>query len=78
MMQGGASEFLEMTMTLVSLERETVRHMSMGPMPGVVARMQNFAARSRAVRQLHQLDDRMLADIGLSRGDIESRVWGRR
>jgi uncharacterized protein YjiS (DUF1127 family) len=67
-----------MTMTLMSLERETVRHTPSGTMPGVLTRMMNFAARSRAVRQLHQLDDRMLADIGLSRGDIESRVWGGR
>ena len=28
----------------------------------------------RAIRELHQLDDRMLADIGISRGEIESAV----
>ena len=27
-------------------------------------------------RQLHALDDRMLADIGIERADIHSRVWG--
>jgi uncharacterized protein YjiS (DUF1127 family) len=27
-----------------------------------------------AIRELHQLDDRMLADIGISRGEIESAV----
>ena len=28
-------------------------------------------------RQLHALDDRMLADIGIERADIHTRVWGR-
>jgi uncharacterized protein YjiS (DUF1127 family) len=28
----------------------------------------------RAIRELHQLDDRMLADIGISRGEIEPAV----
>jgi uncharacterized protein YjiS (DUF1127 family) len=27
-----------------------------------------------AIRELHQLDDRMLADIGITRGEIESAV----
>ena len=50
--------------------RETVRN------AGVMGRMKTFLARSRAVRQLSQLDDRMLADIGVARGDINNRVWG--
>ena len=28
-------------------------------------------------RQLHALDDRMLADIGIERADIHTKVWGR-
>ena len=64
-------------MTLVSMDRETVRHSGMSLSPGLMVRMKNFVAGRRAVRQLHQLDDRLLADIGLSRGDINSRVWGR-
>ncbi|MEM7425094.1 MAG: DUF1127 domain-containing protein [Pseudomonadota bacterium] len=27
-------------------------------------------------RQLNSLDDRMLADIGIERADIRSKVWG--
>ena len=53
-----------------NLNRETDRN------AGVMGRMKTFFARSRAVRQLSQLDDRMLADIGLARGDINNRVWG--
>ena len=52
------------------INRETVRN------AGVMGRMKTFLARNRAVRQLSQMDDRMLADIGVSRGDIEIRVRG--
>lgn len=65
-------------MTLVSLDRETVRNGGFGASPGLMVRMKNFVSGTRAVRQLHQLDDRLLADIGLSRGEIDARVWGRR
>lgn len=53
-----------------NLNRDTVRNL------GVMGRMKTFLARSRAVRQLSQLDDRMLADIGVARGEINTRVWG--
>ncbi|MBK8768945.1 MAG: DUF1127 domain-containing protein [Rhizobiales bacterium] len=35
-----------------------------------------YFARTRAERQLRQLDDRLLADIGLKRADIARQVWG--
>jgi uncharacterized protein YjiS (DUF1127 family) len=65
-------------MTLLGLDRETVRNAGFGSTPGLMIRMKNFVAGKRAVRQLHQLDDRLLADIGLARGEIHNRVWGRR
>jgi uncharacterized protein YjiS (DUF1127 family) len=37
-----------------------------------------FFTLSRAQRELDELDDRMLADIGLRRGDIRRVVWGGR
>ena len=46
----------------------------LGKIGGVVA---NYVARSRAERQLEDLDDRLLLDIGLSRSDIHAMVWGR-
>lgn len=63
-------------MTLSSLEHETTRHANRGG--GLLGRVQRIVSRTRAIRQLHQLDDRLLADIGLSRGEIESSVLGRR
>lgn len=37
-----------------------------------------FFTLSRAQRELDELDDRMLADIGLRRSDIRRVVWGGR
>ena len=44
--------------------------------PGIMGRVKGYFARTRAERQLHQLDDRMLADIGVRRSEIEKMVWG--
>jgi uncharacterized protein YjiS (DUF1127 family) len=33
--------------------------------------------RARAERQLEALDDRLLADIGVSRSEIRHMVWGK-
>jgi uncharacterized protein YjiS (DUF1127 family) len=54
----------------VTMDRETTRN------AGVMGRVKTFLSRSRAERQLHQLDDRLLADIGIVRGEISTRVWG--
>ncbi|HEY7763470.1 MAG TPA: DUF1127 domain-containing protein [Aestuariivirgaceae bacterium] len=35
-----------------------------------------YVKRSRAASQLEALDDRLLADIGVSRSDIHRLVWG--
>ncbi|MBC8038467.1 MAG: DUF1127 domain-containing protein [Rhizobiales bacterium] len=41
-----------------------------------MGRIRTFFARSRAEEQLSQLDDRLLADIGLKRSEISRMVWG--
>ena len=61
-------------MAMILTDRETA-HVS-GTHNGLMGKVKGFLVRSRAERQLHQLDDRMLADIGVTRGDITSRVWG--
>ena len=65
-------------MTMLGLNLETVRNSKSGASAGLMARMKNVVVGTRAVRQLHQLDDRLLADIGLMRRDIDARVWGRK
>ena len=40
-------------------------------------RVTSYMKRSRAERQLANLDDRLLNDIGLKRSDIQTMVWGR-
>ena len=57
-------------MTMINISRETNRN------SGLMGRVKTYLAKSRAARQLSQMDDRMLADIGINRGDINARVWG--
>jgi uncharacterized protein YjiS (DUF1127 family) len=57
-------------MTMINVARETTRN------AGLMGKMKNFISRTRAERKLQQLDDRMLADIGIVRGEISTRVWG--
>ncbi len=61
-------------MTMISTNRETF-HVS-GSHSGLMGKVKGYLTRSRAVRQLHQLDDRLLSDIGVTRGEITARVWG--
>lgn len=62
-------------MTSITLSRETVRNA--GHNRGLISAVKSYFARSRAERQLHQLDERMLADIGLGRSEIARSVWGK-
>jgi uncharacterized protein YjiS (DUF1127 family) len=64
------------TMTTITYGRETARNKGTDFAPGVMGRVKTYFARSRAERQLNQLDDRMLADIGVRRSEIEKMVWG--
>jgi len=43
----------------------------------LVGRFENWRARERAYRELAALDDRSLADIGITRGDITFVLEGR-
>ena len=42
----------------------------------IANRVGDYVARSRIERQLEQLDDRLLLDIGMKRSDIRRMVWG--
>jgi uncharacterized protein YjiS (DUF1127 family) len=64
-------------MTTISLGRETTRNNSFAATPGLMGQLKSFLARSNAEKQLRQLDDHLLADIGLKRADIGKSVWGR-
>lgn len=63
-------------MTTITYGREAVRNNGFTMGPGLLGRVRTYLARSRAERQLAQLDDRLLADIGVKRGDIAKMVWG--
>ena len=63
-------------MTTITYGREAVRNQGFSMGTGLVGRVKSYLARSRAARQLEQLDDRLLADIGVKRHDIPKMVWG--
>jgi uncharacterized protein YjiS (DUF1127 family) len=63
-------------MTTITYSRENSRDKANTFAPGMLGRFKAYLARSRAERQLHQLDDRMLSDIGVRRSEIEKMVWG--
>ncbi len=64
-------------MTTISIGRETIRNKGFNAQPGLMGQLKSYVARSNAEKQLRQLDDRMLSDIGLKRADISRSVWGR-
>lgn len=43
---------------------------------GLFARFNETTKLRRAEKELYKMDDRMLSDIGVSRGDIQGKVWG--
>ncbi len=45
------------------------------PYNGVKA-MYKFYVRSKAESELAAMDDHLLADIGVTRGEIHQKVWG--
>lgn len=63
-------------MTTITYGREAVRNQGLSMGSGLLGRVRSYIAKSRAERQLAQLDDRLLADIGVKRGEIAKMVWG--
>ena len=63
-------------MTTAALRHASRNAEPLVPAAGLFGRVRSFLARSRVERQLAQLDDRMLADIGLKRSEISRMVWG--
>jgi uncharacterized protein YjiS (DUF1127 family) len=63
-------------MTTTTFGHDSVNTGRLASATGLFGRVRTFLARSRAERQLAQLDDRMLADIGLKRSEISRMVWG--
>ncbi|WP_373504835.1 DUF1127 domain-containing protein [Aestuariivirga sp.] len=63
-------------MTTITYGREAVRNQGFSMGAGLLGRVKTYLARSRAERQLAQLDDRLLADIGMKRSEISKMVWG--
>jgi uncharacterized protein YjiS (DUF1127 family) len=62
-------------MTTINMGRETIRNSGFATTPGLMGSIKGYIARRSAERQLRQLDDRLLADIGLKRVDISRSVW---
>ena len=63
-------------MTTITHGREAVRNRGYTMGTGLMGRVKTYLARSRAERQLGELDDRLLADIGVKRSEISKMVWG--
>jgi uncharacterized protein YjiS (DUF1127 family) len=63
-------------MSTITYGREAVRNEGFSMGAGLLGRVRTYLARSKAERQLAQLDDRLLADIGMKRSEISKMVWG--
>jgi uncharacterized protein YjiS (DUF1127 family) len=63
-------------MTTITYGRETIHTGGYSMGSGLLGRFRSYLARSRAERQLSQLDDRLLDDIGMKRSEIARAVWG--
>jgi uncharacterized protein YjiS (DUF1127 family) len=67
-------------MSMITYGREANRSEGLRFVPSflnrVSTRVTSYISRSRAERQLEQLDDRLLADIGMRRSEIHKMVWG--
>ena len=61
---------------MTTIAREALFNTPASRSSGLLGRIRTFLARSRAEQQLAQLDDRLLADIGLKRSEITRMVWG--
>ena len=64
-------------MTTINMGRETIRNHGFNTAPGLMCQIKTYLARTHAEKQLRQLDDRLLSDIGLKRADIGKSIWGR-
>ena len=64
-------------MTTITFGREAVHNQGSTMGAGLLGRVKSYLVRSKAERQLAQLDDRLLADIGLKRSEISTMVWGK-
>ena len=53
----------------------TFQHALVQRIKAAIASLAAERRRRRAISELHAFDDRMLADIGLNRGDIDNAVY---
>ena len=63
------------TLEIVRLAHAKQGHSLRETIMGFIARIRSAIERRRAYSQLVRLDDRMLADIGLTRGSIRERLY---
>jgi uncharacterized protein YjiS (DUF1127 family) len=76
------SQFDDHLLRDIGLERDNIeacidglaprREPEAAPRPGLIVRLRRWQKRRETIRQLEALEDRILADIGLVRGDIPS------